>query len=859
MKKLLDSLRIPDNRIFSDIVAGISNVSNGRSDKPEKENTSLGELGALYSDAIPVAAGPGSGPADQGTELSSNSDGSRSLRKRNSAISTYSVKALIKQQESQHRSSTTPRRRLANGGRDRVRQLEPGMPPSVVVNRSSRHFNVLIRYKIPMDKKSNVIQRHAATTVNGPVANGDNTHSHPRTTQVSAVHKGQLNGYSLSPAQMRYGPELKKRGRPRKLGQPLSKYLLRKLQQELEMANGMATDVNKYVSEADYSTSDTTDYSEHVELSSNQVQNDVDPFEELPYKGLLPFPDCIINETDPTKEDRSLFQSLLQQGEALREKMASLETGEQSETTNDVGEAAAEEDEGSRITNRSKISKIQFREFEIDTWYTAPYPEEYSQCPKLYICEFCLKYMNSPTSFERHSLKNCNLSNHHPPGIEIYRDQKQKLSVWEVDGRKNIHYCQNLCLLAKLFLNSKTLYYDVEPFIFYVLTEIDSQDESKYHFVGYFSKEKLNNSDYNVSCILTLPIYQRKGYGNFLISFSYLLSRREFKFGTPEKPLSDLGLVSYRNYWKVTIAFTLRKLYDKYKDEKQFSLSIDSISKLTGMIPSDVVVGMEQVKSLVRSQKTGKFGIMINLPIIDAVIAKWKQKGYVWIDESKLIWKPMLFGPSGGINSAPTIPLNQTNLLATPSNSISHIVNFLKDDINNPFSFEEEAFKEIEQEIQNVGAEANGANEIENEDEDSLIVCHPDMVSLPNVPKRILTEVSGLETTSLKEQQNKVFMEVEEEEEEEEEEEIDEDDEEEEDEEYSEFEEISDIELPEEDQSDTRTARRKLVGGVDEEEEEDEGDEELEEEDEHEEDLDDADSDSSSSDVHIKERKNGRY
>ena len=31
-------------------------------------------------------------------------------------------------------------------------------------------------------------------------------------------------------------------------------------------------------------------------------------------------------------------------------------------------------------------------------------------------------------------------------------------------------YAQNLCLLAKLFLDHKTLYYDVEPFLFYILT-----------------------------------------------------------------------------------------------------------------------------------------------------------------------------------------------------------------------------------------------------------------------------------------------------------------------------------------------------------------------------------------------------
>lgn len=70
-----------------------------------------------------------------------------------------------------------------------------------------------------------------------------------------------------------------------------------------------------------------------------------------------------------------------------------------------------------------------------------------------------------------------------PPGKDIYR--QGTLSIFEADGSNHKIYCQNLCLLAKLFLDHKTLYFDVEPFIFYILTESDKHGA---HLVGYFSK-----------------------------------------------------------------------------------------------------------------------------------------------------------------------------------------------------------------------------------------------------------------------------------------------------------------------------------------------------------------------------------
>ncbi|VDN59326.1 unnamed protein product [Dracunculus medinensis] len=209
---------------------------------------------------------------------------------------------------------------------------------------------------------------------------------------------------------------------------------------------------------------------------------------------------------------------------------------------------------------------IRIDGFEIETWFSSPYPEEYAQLSVFYLCGFCMKYMKSEEIAKRHRDK-CEL--YHPPGDEIYRCGN--ISVFEVDGNLSRIYCQNICLMAKLFLDHKTLYYDVEPFLFYVLTK---NDINGCHFVGYFSKEKYSAQKFNLSCIMTLPCYQKQGYGRFLIDFSYLLSRRENLVGTPERPLSELGRISYRSYWKSSI---LEFLYSSVSPKNLKKLTIRSI------------------------------------------------------------------------------------------------------------------------------------------------------------------------------------------------------------------------------------------------------------------------------------------
>lgn len=265
------------------------------------------------------------------------------------------------------------------------------------------------------------------------------------------------------------------------------------------------------------------------ESESDSDASDTEKADEGHFSGVLFGDDAETVVNAPGDDDTARFQSSRQSAEiklgtaeASPLDSRTLRAGPTNDGSRDSRESSAK-GKADALTARATAAEsgqatpmrmIRFGHFDIDTWFHAPFPEEYSLLPdgRLWVCEFCFKYMKSRFMAERHRLK-CRMR--HPPGDEIYRSGG--ISVFEVDGRKNKIYCQNLCLLAKLFLDHKTLYYDVEPFLFYVFVETDNEGS---HFVGYFSKEKRSPLDYNVSCIMTLPIHQRRGWGYYLIEFS---------------------------------------------------------------------------------------------------------------------------------------------------------------------------------------------------------------------------------------------------------------------------------------------------------------------------------------------------
>ncbi|XP_014555123.1 hypothetical protein COCVIDRAFT_103184 [Bipolaris victoriae FI3] len=269
----------------------------------------------------------------------------------------------------------------------------------------------------------------------------------------------------------------------------------------------------------------------------------------------------------------------------------------------------------------------------IKPWYPSFYPEELvgRRVERLYVCQWCFKYSKELVGFLGH-LKACPLRNTPPPGINVYT--KDNYSLYEIDGEKNKLYAQNLSLFAKLFLDTKSVFYDVTTFLYYLLvahnptpsipnTSLDEETPSggvgaQGQVVGFFSKEKMSWDNNNLACILVFPPWQKQGLGQLLMGASYEMSRREERLGGPEKPLSDLGRIAYNHYWSQTLARTLLSCPSKK------TLTVQELREKTYIVPEDIIATLQMMDVLEQKKKGGA----------DAVINKAKVRA--WADKHKV-------------------------------------------------------------------------------------------------------------------------------------------------------------------------------------------------------------------------------
>ena len=122
------------------------------------------------------------------------------------------------------------------------------------------------------------------------------------------------------------------------------------------------------------------------------------------------------------------------------------------------------------------------------------------------------------------------------------------------------------------------------------------------------------------------------GFGRLLIEFSYELSKRESKLGSPEKPLSDLGLLGYRAYWSETIVELLLKTTEE--------ISIDDIANKTSIQHADILQTCQALSLL--KQYQGKHYLVLSDAVLEKHERQMKKKRRR-IHAEHLHWKPPVF------------------------------------------------------------------------------------------------------------------------------------------------------------------------------------------------------------------------
>ncbi len=205
-----------------------------------------------------------------------------------------------------------------------------------------------------------------------------------------------------------------------------------------------------------------------------------------------------------------------------------------------------------------------------------------------------------------------------------------------------------------MFLDHKAVYQEVEGFVFYLMLKWrPSSQQSEmafdvlppvhslmtYSIVGYFSKEKASTQCYNLSCIVVFPQHQRHGYGNFLIHFSYILSKKEGVQGSPEKPLSDLGHQSYLRYWSLVLMDALLELICR----NEGAITATLLAKMTAMTTDDVLETLLHLGVLCRDPESRQAQINLSWDLITCHREHQdkRQRG-CWPDPSLLIaWVPV--------------------------------------------------------------------------------------------------------------------------------------------------------------------------------------------------------------------------
>ncbi|KAG5509503.1 hypothetical protein JKF63_06208 [Porcisia hertigi] len=279
------------------------------------------------------------------------------------------------------------------------------------------------------------------------------------------------------------------------------------------------------------------------------------------------------------------------------------------------------------------VCEVVYLCYAFQPWFPAPFGAlqylalpEADVCHSVYVCHRCLSPFFTREQYYVHLAgEYCRLRA--PPGRLIYHDAVAGYKAFLVDGAKNLHYGRCLSLLGKLLIESKLLSNDVDLYEYVVVTvpraslpyvpaalptsasnercgadtpvplsseefrliarDFDAEDWDGDAVMGYFSRLK-HHADHTLSCIVTLPMFQRMRVATFLLDLAYWMTQQRQRLcgcgfcgqsgGAISRPFSPHGQSLLLSYWRRAL---LRALAEVAPSHRRVSRAMQSEPRFT--------------------------------------------------------------------------------------------------------------------------------------------------------------------------------------------------------------------------------------------------------------------------------------
>ncbi len=141
------------------------------------------------------------------------------------------------------------------------------------------------------------------------------------------------------------------------------------------------------------------------------------------------------------------------------------------------------------------------------------------------------------------------------------------------------------------------------------------------------------------------------GYGSLLIDMSYVITRRDKRLGTPERPLSKMGRKAYLNYWAFVVVKTLLRIQERFRlsygrqnqECQVYNVPLDVVARETAILLDDIRDALQSLKLPAGMLADGDlvFSPLFLRGVYDKLLSKYKAKGRdgpLLVNADRVVW-----------------------------------------------------------------------------------------------------------------------------------------------------------------------------------------------------------------------------